>query len=80
MKITLRLFANLRKRLPPGSPRGWCELELDEGTTIAAVLERMEITEKEAQMVLVNGLQNRDLEQVLEPDDTLSVFPPLAGG
>lgn len=80
MKITLRLFASLRKRLPPGSPRGWCELELETGTTIAAVLDRMEITQKEAQMVLVNGLQNRDLGQVLEADDVLSVFPPLAGG
>ncbi len=80
MKITLRLFASLRKRLPAGSPRGWCELELDDGTTIAQVLDRMEITQKEAQMVLVNGIQNRDFEQVLVADDVLSVFPALAGG
>ncbi len=80
MKITLRLFASLRKRLPVGSPRGWCELELDDGTTIAQVLDRMEITQKEAQMVLVNGIQNRDFEQVLVADDVLSVFPALAGG
>jgi molybdopterin synthase sulfur carrier subunit len=80
MKITLRLFASLRKRLPPGSPRGHCELELAEGTTIDAVLEQMGITQKEAQMVLVNGLQNRNLTQQLQGGDILSVFPPLAGG
>ncbi len=80
MRITLRLFASLRKRLPPGSPRTHCELDLEDGTRIAEVLDRMQITHKEAQMVLVNGLQNRDLEQVLVEDDVLSVFPPLAGG
>jgi molybdopterin synthase sulfur carrier subunit len=80
MKIELRLFASLRKRLPPGSPRGKCDLELAEGTTIGAVLERMGIPRDYAQMVLVNGEHDRDFERVLRDGEVLSVFPPVAGG
>lgn len=80
MNIELRLFANLRKKLPPGSPRGKCELELPDRATIADVLARMGIPQKSAQMVLVNGDHSRDFAHVLADGDVLSVFPPLAGG
>ena len=80
MKIELRLFASLRKQLPPGSPRGKCDLELPDGMTIGAVLERMNIPRSSAQMVLVNGDHGRDFERVLHDGDVLSIFPPVAGG
>ncbi len=80
MRIELRLFANLRRKLPPGSPRGKCDLELPENTTIAAVLTRMDIPPDSAQMVLVNGEHDRDLGRTLRDGDVLSIFPPVAGG
>jgi molybdopterin converting factor small subunit len=80
MKIELRLFASLRKRLPPGSPRGKCNLELPDGTTIGQVLEHVDIPHASAQMVLVNGDHDRNFERVLHNGDVLSVFPPVAGG
>ena len=80
MKIELRLFASLRKKLPPGSPRGKCDLELPDGTTIGQVLERMAIAQASAQMVLVNGDHDRNFDRVLRGGDVLSVFPPVAGG
>jgi molybdopterin converting factor small subunit len=80
VRIELRLFASLRKQLPPGSPRGKCALELPEGTTIGAVLERMDIACASAQMVLVNGEHDRDFDRVLGDGDVLSIFPPVAGG
>ena len=80
MKIELRLFASLRKRLPPGSPRGKCDLELPDGTTIGQLLLRMDIPRASAQMVLVNGDHDSDFERALRDGDVLSVFPPVAGG
>ena len=80
MKIELRLFASLRKKLPPGSPRGKCDLELPAGATIDDVLQRMDIPRASAQMVLVNGDHDRNFDHVLHDGDTLSIFPPVAGG
>ncbi len=80
MTIELRLFASLRKKLPPGSPRGKCALDLPDGATIGDVLARMAIPQASAQMVLVNGEHDRDFARMLRDGDVLSVFPPVAGG
>ena len=80
MKIELRLFASLRKKLPPGSPRGKCDLELADGATIDEVLAHMGIPHASAQMVLLNGEHDRDFSRVLRDGDVLSIFPPVAGG
>ena len=80
MRIELRLFASLRKQLPPGSPRGKCALDLPEEATIGDVLQRMDIPRPSAQMVLVNGDHDRDFDRVLHDGDVLSIFPPVAGG
>ncbi len=80
MHIELRLFASLRKKLPPGSPRGKCALELPAGTTVDEVLTRMDIPQASAQMVLVNGEHDRNFARVLHDGDILSIFPPVAGG
>jgi molybdopterin converting factor small subunit len=80
VKIELRLFASLRKKLPPGSPRGKCTLELPAGSTIGGVLTRMDIPRASAQMVLVNGDHDRDFDRMLRDGDVLSIFPPVAGG
>ena len=55
-------------------------LELPEGTRVQDVIEQMRIDQRQAQMILVNGLQERDVDRVLKHDDVLSIFPPLAGG
>jgi molybdopterin synthase sulfur carrier subunit len=80
MKVELRLFANLRKKLPPGSPRGKCDLELPDGTTLGQLLERMDIPRPSAQMVLINGDHDRNFDRLLQDGDVLSIFPPVAGG
>lgn len=80
MTIELRLFASLRKHLPPGSPRGKCTLELPDGATIGTVLARMQIPHASAHLVLVNGEHHRDLGSMLRDGDVLSIFPPVAGG
>jgi molybdopterin converting factor small subunit len=80
VKVELRLFASLRKKLPAGSPRGKCDLDLRDGTTVGQVLERMDIPHASAQMVLINGDHDRDFNRMLHDGDVLSVFPPVAGG
>lgn len=80
MEVKLRLFATLRKKLPPGSKAGKAVLTLHQDATIRDVIQQLDIPEDLAQMVLVNGEQTREFDQVLADGDSLSIFPPVAGG
>ncbi len=80
MEVEVRLFANLRSKLPPGSEAGRCALELPEGCTLAELLARLDIPLPSAQMILINGEPDRDLRRALRAGDIVSIFPPLAGG
>jgi len=84
MRIYVRLFANLRDRFP-SEDRGRGEIELDEGTSLAGLIERLEIPDPLAQMVLIDGIQQprgrtERAKRTLEDGQTVSIFPPVAGG
>ena len=83
MRITLKLFANLREYLPPNAQDGRVELDLPDHTSAADLIERYRLPPKLAQLVLLNG-------HYIEPDkrattpmnegDVLAIWPPIAGG
>ena len=79
MKLEIKLFANFREFLPPGTEKYTCWLELEEGATIGQVLEKLKIPDDIPMITLVNGL-HRTFEDRLQPGDVLSVFPPVGGG
>ena len=79
MKVEVKLFANFREYLPPGSQNYSCTLEVEEGATVDQVLERLKIPRSVPMIPLVNGI-HRKPEDALQPGDVLSVFPPVAGG
>jgi molybdopterin converting factor small subunit len=79
MKVEVKLFANFRKYLPAGSDPYACLLDLDEGTTVNQVLERLKIPMSLPMILLVNGM-HKQAEDVLQTGDVLSVFPPVGGG
>lgn len=80
MQINLKLFATLRKKLPPGSSRGKATLDLADTVTINDLIQHLDIPIELAQMVLVNGEQTREFERALADGDQVSIFPPVAGG
>lgn len=84
MKVDVRLFASLRDRFPPEA-RGRGTLELDPGASLQDLIDRLEVPSALAQMVLVDGRQAPRARTaraaiVLEEGQTVSIFPPLAGG
>jgi molybdopterin converting factor small subunit len=79
VKVEVKLFANFREYLPPGSVTYSCWLEMEEGNTIGQALERLKIPLSIPMIALVNGL-HRTFEDRLQPGDVLSIFPPVAGG
>lgn len=84
MDIHVRLFAGLRDRMPADT-RGRGTLAMPVGASLQDLLDHYEIEPRLAQMVLVDGQQApRDrqvrLRMVLRNDQTISIFPPVAGG
>jgi molybdopterin converting factor small subunit len=56
-------------------------IDVEDGLTVRALIERLAIPPELAQMVLVNGQDvAREQQRVLQDGDTVSIFPPVAGG
>lgn len=74
MRITVKLFATLR------TGRFASEVvDLDGPQTIAEVIDRIGIPQKEVALIFVNGRHaSRDVR--LSDGDILALFPPVGGG
>jgi molybdopterin converting factor small subunit len=74
MKIKVRLFATLR------DGRGK-EVMVD-GTdemTCRDIIDQLAISEEDVSILLVNG-RDAKLNDLLTPEDVVSIFPPVGGG
>ncbi len=71
----------MRKLLPSDSDGTKATIEVEDGLTVAALVEQLQIPKEMAQLVLVNGVNiEGEYSRTLQEGDTLSVFPPVAGG
>ncbi|WP_370264526.1 MoaD/ThiS family protein [Limnobacter sp.] len=83
MEITFKLFATLTDYLPTGRVDNAVRLQIPEGSTVQAVIDRYNLPEKLTHLVLVNGVYIDPAERsarVLTEDDVLAIWPPIAGG
>jgi sulfur-carrier protein len=74
MKITVKLFASLRKDRFAIEKR-----EYNPGQSVRDVLAGLDITEGEAAILFINS-RHADPATILNEGDTLAVFPPVGGG
>ncbi len=83
MKIHIELYASLMPLLPPGKDRFRREMSVDDTTTVQQLIDQLRIPPDQAHLVLVNGSfvnpPDRALH-VIQANDTLAVWPPVAGG
>jgi molybdopterin synthase sulfur carrier subunit len=79
MKIEVALYATLAKYLPPAAQNRKAVIEVKGGTTVRAVMDQLGIPQELPNILLVNGRQAPE-STILKDGETLSVFPPLAGG
>lgn len=84
MRITFKLFATLQDYLPPeGKKTNALTLDLEEGTTVAQVVERFSLPLKLVHLVLIDGNFVPPAERdgrALREGETLAIWPPVAGG
>jgi molybdopterin synthase sulfur carrier subunit len=79
MKVKVQLYAILAKYLPTNTHNKTAVLEVAEGTSVQEVLNELTIPQNMPKILLVNG-RNAELDRVLAEGDTVSIFPPIAGG
>lgn len=73
----------LRNKLPPDSNGEETELDLAEGATAQTVIEQLQIPPALANLVMVDGshlLKEEIRSRPLKAGETVSIFPPVAGG
>jgi molybdopterin converting factor small subunit len=70
----------LRGKLPPAAQGGKAVLDVEPGTSVASVLERLGVGGGHVHLVMVNGEQEREQTRALAEGDEVVVFPPVAGG
>lgn len=84
MQVTLKLFAMLQDYLPlEARQRNALVLDLEPGTTIAHVIERFGLPLKSCKLVLIDGSfvpPEERATRALQDGETLSIWPPVAGG
>jgi molybdopterin converting factor small subunit len=76
--ISVKLFATLKRYLPPGSQDGF-SLSLPRGATVQDAINALNIPQEQAGM-LVAGDTYVEKETPLTDGLQLNIFPPLAGG
>jgi molybdopterin converting factor small subunit len=84
MKVELKLFATLADYLPADArSTNSVQLELAQGITVDEVIGRFKLPLKLVHLVLVNGAYvppAARAARLLAENDTLAIWPPIAGG
>lgn len=82
MKVNVKLFATFRQYAPADAHDGSFSLELSKEGRIGDLVTKLGMPGQPAPpawIILVNGRRG-ELDDRLEEGDTLSIFPPIAGG
>ncbi|MDI6812037.1 MAG: MoaD/ThiS family protein [Desulfitobacteriaceae bacterium] len=74
MKITIKLFASLRRGRFKSE-----QWDVPEGSTVELVFDRLGLQPRDVSILRVNGRDVAD-GQVLRAGDIVTLFPPLGGG
>jgi molybdopterin converting factor small subunit len=74
-QIQLKLFATLQEFTPPSADN----FIIDQGTSIRALLDQIDVPREKAKLIFINGVK-AELTSVLEGGERVGIFPPVGGG
>ena len=83
MEISVTLFGGLRHFLPAGSSFNKCNIGIDDGANLEALLQRIPIPADKTYLVIVNDEKvSRETyaETIIQADDDIVLLPPIKGG
>ena len=79
MKVRLRLFGTLPAHYPGIYPDSGLIVEISEKTTVAELVERVELSQEYVAIVAINGMLAK-AEDILPDGAEVKFFQPLNGG
>ncbi len=79
MRIRVKLFATLGRRVAGGAGGELFPVEVPEGSTIAGLIRQLDLPEEEVKVTFVNA-RARPVDWPLQPEDEVGIFPPIGGG
>jgi molybdopterin converting factor small subunit len=79
MIITVALYAGLARFLPADAQGRKATIAVPAGSTVRDAMRRLGMSDDVLCIPVVNGVRVT-VERVLQDGETLSLFPPLAGG
>lgn len=74
VKVIVKLFATLRV-----NNEKEILMDLPEGATPKDIIMQLNISEKHAAIIMING-RSKNLNTILAENDTVAIFPPVGGG
>ena len=84
MQIELKLFMRFKEYLPAGGENGIAQHEIADGSTFLDLLNNIGMPVEEDKIIVINGISHKQGEEVntlqLKENDTVAIFPPIAGG
>ncbi len=83
MKISVTLFGGLRHFLPTDSSFNKCEVGIDEGASLEALLQRLPIPAHKPYLVILNDEKvSREAytNTRMQAGDDVVLLPPIKGG
>ena len=83
MDVSVTLFGGLRHFLPAGSSFNKCKIEIDEGSTLAALLQKISVPSDKPYMVILNDEKIASVkfnEITIRDEDEVVLLPPIKGG
>lgn len=83
MEISVTLFGGLRHYLPAGSSFNKCQVAVDDGASLAELLDKVPVPSDKPYMVLLNDERVLDKDYgsiTVRGDDSVVLLPPIKGG
>ena len=77
LDINLQLYSILREKLPPGS-QGRAVMQMEQGVTLADLLDELEISRRV--VISVNGDHETNRSRELQDGDEIKLFSSISGG
>ena len=84
MQIELKLFMRFKEYLPEGGVNGIAQHEIKDGSTFKDLLNDIGMPVEEDKIIVINGISHKQGEEandlLIKNNDTVAIFPPIAGG